>query len=131
MRKLIFFCFAAVLAFSLATSRAYAATDVTGVWTGTLQRPDGGGAFDLTFTFKQNGSTLTGTVTGGQGEPLTINNGKIEGDKISFSLAFNGATITDEGTVNGDEIKLNSKSNDGSFPAMSLTLKRAKAALGQ
>jgi len=55
--------------------------------------------------------------------------GKIDGDKISFKVSFNGMTITHEGTVNtaGDEIKLNSKSDSGDFPAMEFTLKRVKA----
>jgi hypothetical protein len=131
MRKLLLFCFAAVLALGFAASRAYAATDVTGTWTGSIQGPDGGGGFNLTFTFKQDGATLTGTIDGGQGEPLAIKNGKVDGDKISFSIDFNGTTITHEGTVSGDEIKLNSKSSDGNFPASTMTLKRAKAAAGQ
>jgi hypothetical protein len=131
MRKLLLLCLAAVLTLSFAGLRAQSVTNVTGTWSGSAQSPDGGGGFDLTFTFKQDGSTLTGTVTGGQGDPLTITNGKVEGDKISFSVSFNGTTITHEGTVTGDEIKLTSKSGDGQFPAMSLTLKRAKALAGQ
>jgi hypothetical protein len=85
----------------------------------------------LTFTFKQDGSALTGNVNGGQGDPLAISNGKVDGDKISFTIDFNGTTITHEGTVSGDQITLNSKSSDGNFPAMTLTLKRAKAGAAQ
>ena len=81
----------------------------------------------LTFTFKQDGTALTGKIDSGQGDPLPIGNGKIDGDKISFTVDFNGTTITHEGTVSGDQITLNSKSSDGNFPAMTLTLKRAKA----
>lgn len=133
MRKVFSLCLAAVLSLALTPLHARAATDVTGTWTGSVQSPDGGGGgdFALTFTFKQEGSTLTGSVNSGQGDPLTISNGKIDGDKISFTVDFNGTTITHEGTVSGDEIKLSSKSSDGNFPAMSLTLKRAKAGAGQ
>src|SRR6185437_10088887 len=111
MRKLFSLCLAAVLTLALTPLAAHAATDVTGSWTGSVQAPDGGGGggFTLTFNFKQSGATLTG---------------KIDGDKISFTVEFNGTTITHEGTVSGDQITLNSKSSDGNFPAMALTLKR-------
>jgi hypothetical protein len=126
MRKLLTICLAAVLTLTFATLRAHAATDVTGTWTGSISAPDGNGSFDLTFTFKQDGSALTGTVTAQQGEPLTISNGKVDGDKISFNVSFNNNTITHDGTVSGDEIKLTTKSSDGSFPGSTLTLKRVK-----
>lgn len=134
MRKLFSLCLAAVFTLALTPLTAHAATDVTGTWTGSVQAPGGGGGggdFQLTFTFKQDGATLTGNVTGGQGDPLPIANGKVDGDKISFTVDFNGTTITHEGTVSGDQITLNSKSSDGNFPAMSITLKRAKAAAAQ
>jgi len=131
MRKLFSLCLAAVLSLTFAPLHALAASDVTGTWNGTLQMGDAGGGggdgMQLVFTFKQDGATLTGNVNGGQGDPLTISNGKVDGDKISFTIDFNGTTITHEGTINGDEIKLNSKSSDGNFPGVSITLKRAKA----
>ena len=128
MRKLLTICLAAVFALTFATLRAHAATDVTGTWTGSISAPDGNGSFDLTFTFKQDGTTLTGTATAQQGEPITITNGKVDGDKISFSVPVNGTTITHDGSINGDEIKLTTKSSDGSFPGSTLTLKRVKPA---
>ncbi len=126
MRKLLAICIAAVTVLAFGAVRAHAATDVTGTWTGSIAAPDGNGSFNLTFTFKQDGSALTGTVTGGQGEPLAITNGKVDGDKISFNVSFNNTTITHDGTVNGDEIKLTTKSSDGNFPGSTLTLKRVK-----
>jgi hypothetical protein len=135
MRKLFSLCLAAVFTLALTPLAAHAATDVTGSWTGSVQAPGGGGGgdnnFTLTFNFKQSGTTLTGTIDGGQGDPLPIANGKIDGDKISFTVEFNGTTITHEGTVSGDQITLNSKSSDGNFPAMALTLKRVIAAAAQ
>src|SRR6185312_13005377 len=83
MRKLFSLCLAAVFTLALTPLTAHAATDVTGTWTGSVQAPGGGGGgdFQLTFTFKQDGATLTGNVTGGQGDPLPIANGKVDGDK--------------------------------------------------
>ena len=60
--------------------------------------------------------------------------GKVDGDKISFKVSFNGMTISHEGsltksadgTVNADEIKLTSKADSGDFPGGEMTLTRAK-----
>jgi len=121
-------CLCAVLIMALAPIDAMAATDVTGTWTGSFSGPDAGGGMQIAFTFKQDGAKLTGTVQGPQGDAIAIGNGKIDGDKISFTVVFNGMTITHEGTINaaGDEIKLTSKSDQGDFPGGEMTLKRSK-----
>ena len=103
----------------------FAATDMTGTWTSQMQAPDGTN-FSLTFVFKQDGAKLTGTVAGPEGDPLAIDNGKVDGDKFSFTVAFNGMTITHTGTVTGDEIKMTTKADQGDFPSQQLTLKRSK-----
>jgi hypothetical protein len=123
MKKLLGLC--AVLLLTLGVSRAFAATDVTGSWTAEMQSPDGN-SMQLTFNFKQDGTKLTGSVQGPQGDPIDIQNGKVDGDKIYWETSFNGTTITHQGTVNGDEMKVSVKSSDGNFPAMDLTLKRSK-----
>jgi len=125
MKTLLTLC--AALFMTLAPATALAATDVSGTWTGSFNGPDGGAGFQISFTFKQDGAKLTGTVAA-QGDPIAITDGKIDGDKISFKVSFNGATITHEGTISaaGDEIKLTSKSEQGDFPGGAMTLKRAK-----
>jgi hypothetical protein len=106
------------------------AADVTGKWTGQMAGPDGSGSFDISFTFKQDGAKLTGTVQGPQGDPIEIVDGKVDGEKISFVVKIEanggGMTITHDGTISGDEIKLNSKVEGGEFPAGSITLKKVK-----
>lgn len=119
---LLLLCAALALAFTHSSARA--ATDATGAWTGDVQMPDGN-SMTLTFTFKQDADKLTGTVQGPQGDPMEISNGKIDGEKISFDTSFNGTTIHHEGTVSADQIQLTAKSEDGNFPPMDLTLKRA------
>ena len=122
MKKTLCLSVFAIIIFSAVA--AFAA-DVTGAWTGTAS--GGGGDFQLTFNFKQDGAKLTGTVTGPQGDPLEISDGKIDGDKLSFTVSFNGMKITHEGLVKGaDEIDLKSKSDNGGFPDMEMTLKRSK-----
>ncbi len=96
-----------------------AGSGVTGLW-----RPEpvaaaagrGGGGFGMfgaapggIFTFRQNGDVLTGSVEGaaggrgGGGEmPVAIEEGKLDGNNISFRAG--GVTYT--GTVKGDAIEL-------------------------
>jgi opacity protein-like surface antigen len=125
MKKLLYACTALVMALTTATALA---ADVSGTWTGAMNGGQGG--FQLSFTLKQDGAKLTGTVQGPQGDPIAISEGKIDGDKISFKVVIQGGTtITHEGTINaaGDEIKLTSKSEGGQFPGGEMTLKKAKA----
>jgi len=69
---------------------------------GEMNGPNGGaGGFQLSFTFKQDGAKLTGTVQGPQGDPIAISDGKIDGEKISFKVVIQGGmTIIHEGTIN-------------------------------
>lgn len=129
MKKLAFACFFVLMALA-ATALA---ADITGKWTGEMGGPGGGGGFTLTYTFKQDGAKLTGSMVGPQGDPIEIKDGKIEGDKLSFFITFDGGgtsmKITNEGTIAGDEIKLTSKFEGGDFPGGGpnvITLKRAK-----
>lgn len=124
MKKLLALCAGLLLAL-VATTAAYAATDVTGTWTAQITGPNGD--MTLTFHLKQDGDKLTGSVENAMGgEPFDINNGKIDGDKVSFDTSFNGMTIHHEGTANGDEMKLKVKSDSGQMPEMDMTLKRSK-----
>lgn len=124
MKTLLCACAALVMALGTLTARA---ADVTGSWSTDLTTPDGN-SFQIQFTFKQDGAALTGTVQGPQGDAIAISDGKVDGDKLSFKVSFNGMTIAHEGTINaaGDEIKLSSKSDSGDFPAHDMTLKRVK-----
>ena len=122
MKKLLRIC--AILALSFTTLTALAA-DVTGTWSGDMKTPDGAG-FHISFTLKQDGANLAGTVQGAQGDPLPISEGKIDGDKISFKVVFNGTTFTHTGTLVGNQIKLTTKSDQGAIPGSEMTLTRAK-----
>lgn len=125
MKNWIVLCAALLM---VASARpVFAATDVTGTWTGSLTAPDGT-TFPLTFVFKQDGAKVTGTVQGPQGDPLAIDNGKIDGEKLTFTVSFNGMTITHECAVNGDEMKMSTKSDNDQMPPMEMTLKRSSAA---
>lgn len=62
----------------------------------------------MNLNLKADGSTLTGTVGGPQGD-VEITNGKVDGDNVSFTIVreFNGNTVkmNYKGTVSGDSIK--------------------------
>jgi hypothetical protein len=126
MKKLLAIC--AVLFLALGAANLLVAqtpaSDATGSWSGQMQGPNG----DMTITFhlKQDEAKLTGSVETGMGDPIEIQNGKIDGEKIYWETSFNGMTIQHDGTISGDEIKINVKSSDGQFPATDMTLKRDK-----
>jgi hypothetical protein len=121
LKSSLVLCAALLVLFSAAP--LFAASDLTGKWTTSDMKMPDGTAFTLTFDFKADGPKLTGTITGPQGDPMPIENGKIDGDKFSFTVSFNGTTITHEGTISGDEIRMSTKS-DGGMPPMDMTLKR-------
>ena len=103
------------------------AADVTGKW--TAQVPGRGGQTrETTFTFKVDGATLTGTVSGRQGD-TPISDGKVSGDDISFvvkmSMGGNDIVVNYKGKVAGDEIKFTS-TRQGADQAQEFTAKRAK-----
>ncbi len=101
------------------------AADVTGKWTGEMNGPNE--RISITCNFKQDGTKLTGTMDGPEGEPMEIKDGKVEGDRISFTIAVNDMSIVHEGTIKGDEITLNVKMEGGPGGGPGpITLKRAK-----
>jgi opacity protein-like surface antigen len=122
MQRRIFLACAVLMT---AMAGAALAADITGNWTGSSDQ------FTLKFVFKQNGETLTGNVIGPQGDPLPITDGKVQGDKLSFTVKVdmggNSMKITHEGTIKGDEISLTTKvEGGGDFGGGPMTLKREK-----
>jgi hypothetical protein len=102
MRRLIHFALLGMIA------TACFAADVTGKW--TAQVPGrGGNTQENTFTLKQEGAKLSGTLAGGRGGDVQITDGKVEGDTVTFTVVrmFNDMTIKQifKGTVAGSEIK--------------------------
>ena len=122
---------AAILLLTLCALPAFAA-DATGKWTGQDKGPDDPQSVTLTFVFKQEGTMLTGTltVTDGSGkilDSININNGKVDGDKISFvTVMSDDAKMTLKGTIHADEIPLTVVGGAESNEISELTLKRSK-----
>jgi len=98
-----------------------AAADINGKWSG--QVPSRGEAMTATFTFKVDGDKLTGTMTGPQGE-VALEEGKVSGDQIAFTMMGGNAKVMFQGTVSGNEIKMTRTREGGQ--AREFTLKRAQ-----
>jgi hypothetical protein len=96
------------------------AVDFNGNWEGTFSTPNGD--IQLVFHFKVDGAKLTGSVETPHGN-IDIEEGKVEGDKISFKTHVNDSEVNHSGTISGDTIQLGV---DGPWGHSDVTLKRAE-----
>jgi hypothetical protein len=109
------------------------AADVSGKWVAEQPGRNGGPPRQITFTFKVDGSKLTGTVSqpGRNGNmDSDISDGKVDGDNISFKVSrtMGDQTMTTEytGTVSGDTINLKMNMNGPNGPmTRELTAKKS------
>jgi hypothetical protein len=109
------------------------AADVSGKWVAEQPGRNGGPPRQITFTFKVDGSKLTGTVSqpGRNGNmDADITDGKVDGDNISFKVTrtMGDQQMTTEytGTVSGDSINLKMNMNGPNGPVTrELTAKKA------
>ena len=89
--------------------------DVTGSWKGTAETENG--KIERTFNFKQDGTKLTGDTVSQMIGKSTIEDGKVEGDAISFTIKANfqgnEMKLHYKGTVSGNEMKLHVETSDG------------------
>jgi hypothetical protein len=107
------------------------AADIDGKWEGEVPGMGGGEPMKISYTFKADGNTLTGTTNGMDGNDISIQDGKIEGTKLSYSLDFGmGQPMKFNGEIKGDTIELKMNMGDmggggmGEMPP--IILKKAK-----
>jgi hypothetical protein len=99
-----------LLAFMLTGMMGFDANPINGEWKGTRETPNG--AFEVIYTLKVEGSKLTGTSKSQFGE-LQLENGTVDGKKISYSLTINGTTVQSTGElINDDEILIKNQFGD-------------------
>jgi hypothetical protein len=90
------------LVFVFGCLTAFSQNPIDGNWKGTRETPNG--TFEITYTFKVEGNQLTGLWKTQFGE-VAIENGKVDGKKISYTISFNEMTIENTGElVNDNEI---------------------------
>lgn len=97
--------------------------DIDGTWEGKMDMMDQ--TMAISFTFKAEGNVLTGFTPVGN-QKLQIQDGKIDGNNISFSVVYNfGEEVKADytGVLSGDELKLNW---DIMGQAIEVTLKKAQ-----
>lgn len=104
----------------MVVSAAFAfAADFNGRWESTFSGPNGD--IQLVFHFKVDGAKLTGSVETTNGS-IDIEEGKVDGDKISFNTHVGDSEVKHSGTISGDTIQLGV---EGPWGHSDMTLKRA------
>ena len=139
MTKKLLFVFSILLAVAFVA----AAADVSGKWTYDQTMPGRNGGdpttVTVTLTLKADGAKLTGTVLGGgmgrggAPTPQDIGDGKVDGDKISFTTTRPGrnggdpTVTTYKGTLKGDtlELEVTRPGRGGDPQTTKVTAKRA------
>ena len=103
-----------MLLFLAGSLTTFAQTNIDGSWKGTRETPNG--SLELNYTFKVEGKELKGTLKSQFGE-TQLENGKIDGNKISYSITLNGYTVSSTGEIiNENEILIKNE-----FGEMKLT----------
>src|SRR5262250_74240 len=91
--------------------------DVSGKWSGSFDvtGPDGQVKSDTAFlSLKQDGNALTGTAGPNEDHQMAIRAGKVDGDKITFEVAFEeGGVLKFELALEEDHIKGNVQGEAG------------------
>jgi hypothetical protein len=97
-----------LVALCACTFSSASVSDISGTWKASTETPNG--TFETTFTFKVDGTKLSGTTSNQMLGELPFTDGKIDGDTITFlvSANFNGNDVkmSYKGKVAGEEIKL-------------------------
>jgi hypothetical protein len=91
---------------ALALATVALAADVSGAWSGSYTFGDGANGGSAYAVVKQTGTSLTGAAGPSSDEQWPIEGGKVEGNKISFTVrAPDGAVYKVEAALEGDNLK--------------------------
>jgi hypothetical protein len=110
MRSFLTLALAAAMTLTLAA----AAVNVAGVWKGAIDTQMGNMEIVITI---QEGTGVAGTIQTSMMDGK-IENGKLDGDHISFDMNSEMGKLTFDGTVAGDEMKLTMVGPSGNKYAM-------------
>ena len=114
----------------LAGAFALLSANIDGKWVAEVETKNrkGGGKQNVILNLKADGSTLTGNVSAGRrGRGADIQNGKLDGDKFTFTTVQKGKQREQKlnwtGTVAGSELKID-RQREGAKRAQSFTAKK-------
>ena len=103
------------------------AADISGAWKATAEGPNG--AIERTFTFKVDGTNLTGETVSQFTGKSEIKDGKIEGETVTFSIKANfqgnETTVKYNGKTTASSFKLTATYVGIDFPPIEWTLTKA------
>ncbi|MCC6860388.1 MAG: hypothetical protein IT158_17600 [Bryobacterales bacterium] len=102
---------------------AWCAADVTGKWKGVM----GESGRDVVFQLRSEGSRVSGTMSGPNGEPRPITQGELSGENIALTVASewqgNPVKLLVKGKVAGGEMRVTVESEGGDW-STELVLKK-------
>jgi hypothetical protein len=105
------------------------AADATGKWTAEVKGRQGN-TQTVTISLKADGGALTGSFQGARGGPADIQDGKVDGNKVTFSITRkmqdNEVKILYEGTMAGDQIMFKSHPEAAPDRVNEFTAKRSE-----
>lgn len=106
-----------LLALCAVFAAAVWAANISGTWKATAEGPNG--PMERTFVFQQDGEKLTGETSSEMLGKAVIENGKISGDELSFTVTAkfddNEFKVNYTGKVKGEEIDLKAETPMGAF----------------
>jgi len=121
-RSIVLMC---VLVFS---SLVTAQSSPDGTWTGQI--PGGRGPQEVTLNLKAESGKLTGTLVGGRGGSIAIEEGTISGADLKFKtkqMGRGGEVVFNwSGTLKGNEIAFSRMADGGQGEPQKFTLTRQK-----
>ena len=86
--------------------------NIDGTWTGEYKSGRVNQSRHLIFNFKKVGDSIKGTVGGGPGQWLHLENIEIKGKKITFSVTLEMYGVLNyKGKIKGEKIKMSYKSD--------------------
>jgi hypothetical protein len=87
---------------------------VSGTWKATAEGPNG--TIERTFVFKVDGAKLTGETTSSMMGKSAIEDGKVDGDSLSFTITINfqgnDMKVNYKGKLEGDTLSMRAEVGD-------------------
>lgn len=117
-----------LLALFVVLAAAAMASDLDGNWKATAEGPQG--SMERTFTFKTDGAKVTGETTSTTMGKSAINDGKVDGDTVTFNITIdfggNPMKVEYKGKVSGKELKMTAQLSGGDGGGQAIEWKATK-----